>query len=396
MGKPASPGPGLLVFADDWGRHPSSCQHLIRRLLPEYRVWWVNTIGMRPPTLDRATLVRGMEKLCDWVGARKQTETWPPNLRVLRPKMWPWMRRKRDRWLNKMLLVRQLLPIIQAASSPMIAVTTIPVVADLVGQLPVSRWVYYCVDDFSQWPGLDQKAIARMERRLVRDADILLAASESLQARLARVGRKPDLLTHGVDLEHWQRMAESRVLPAIEGLERPLVVFWGLVDPRLDVDFIRRLSSDLVRGTILLVGPDAGVGPALNDLVRVVRLPAIPYEDLPRLAHEATVLIMPYADLPVTQAMQPLKLKEYLATGKPAVVRDLPANRFWADALDLVRTPEEFSRAVSRRLLEGLPASQRCGRERLRAESWAAKACQFENLALRLPHVGVEEWVRAS
>ena len=24
--------PTLLVFSDDWGRHPSSCQHLIKRL----------------------------------------------------------------------------------------------------------------------------------------------------------------------------------------------------------------------------------------------------------------------------------------------------------------------------------------------------------------------------
>ena len=42
--------------------------------------------------------------------------------------------------------------------------------------------------------------------------------------------------------------------------------------------------------------------------------------------------------------MQPLKLKEYLATGRPAVVRDLPATRDWADCLDLACTPEEFAR----------------------------------------------------
>ena len=35
----------FLVFADDWGRHPSSCQHLIRQLLARYPVLWVNTIG---------------------------------------------------------------------------------------------------------------------------------------------------------------------------------------------------------------------------------------------------------------------------------------------------------------------------------------------------------------
>src|SRR5438094_4010940 len=52
----------LLVFADDWGRHPSSCQHLIRHTLGRYDVYWVNTIGTRTPRLDWATLTRGLEK----------------------------------------------------------------------------------------------------------------------------------------------------------------------------------------------------------------------------------------------------------------------------------------------------------------------------------------------
>ena len=30
----------LVVFSDDWGRHPSSAQHLIRQLLPRYQVDW--------------------------------------------------------------------------------------------------------------------------------------------------------------------------------------------------------------------------------------------------------------------------------------------------------------------------------------------------------------------
>jgi hypothetical protein len=52
----------LLVFADDWGRHPSSCQHLIAKLLPSYPVCWVNTIGMRTPRLNRITIKRALEK----------------------------------------------------------------------------------------------------------------------------------------------------------------------------------------------------------------------------------------------------------------------------------------------------------------------------------------------
>ena len=42
----------LLAFADDWGRHPSSCQHLIGQILDRREVLWVNTIrtGLRGST----------------------------------------------------------------------------------------------------------------------------------------------------------------------------------------------------------------------------------------------------------------------------------------------------------------------------------------------------------
>jgi hypothetical protein len=88
---------------------------------------------------------------------------------------------------------------------------------------------------------------------------------------------------------------------------------------------------------------------------------------------------MPYADLPATRAMQPLKLKEYLATGRPAVVRSLPATVEWADAADACDTPEAFTAAVRQRCVSGLPAEQGQARERLTAEGWAAKAAAFEN-----------------
>ena len=143
-----------------------------------------------------------------------------------------------------------------------------------------------------------------------------------------------------------------------------------------------RLAADLPRGTIVLVGPQCDCDPALKRTDRVVCLGAVPYEMLPHLAREAAVLIMPYADIPVTRAMQPLKLKEYLATGKPTVVRDLPATREWRDCLDLAATAEAFSAAVRLRLTTGLPEDQRRARARLKAEGWAAKARLFERFAL--------------
>ena len=109
------------------------------------------------------------------------------------------------------------------------------------------------------------------------------------------------------------------------------------------------------------------------------------FSTLPALARAAATLIMPYADLPVTRAIQPLKLKEYLATGRPVVVRSLPATRPWADCLDLAEDAESFARLVVRRVEEGCSEDQTRARSRLQGENWETKAEQFRRLALALP-----------
>jgi glycosyltransferase involved in cell wall biosynthesis len=238
------------------------------------------------------------------------------------------------------------------------------------------------VDDYGQWPGLDQVTLQRMETRLIQETDKVVAVSEILRDKLVRMGRVVPLVTHGVDLDYWAATDEQTTIPELDRLERPLIVFWGISDRRMEVSFVTRLAADIERGTLVFAGPQCDCDPILQKTNRVVHLGPLRYELLPYLAREASVLIMPYADLPVTRAMQPLKLKEYLATGKPAVVRDLPATREWADCLDLASTPQAFSDAVRLRLATGLPNEQRRARARLSEESWAAKARLFERCAL--------------
>jgi hypothetical protein len=370
----------LLVFADDWGRHPSSCQHLVRHLLGRHAVCWVNTIGTRPPRLDLATLRRGLGKVRQWLSASEGGPSLPPNLRVLNPRMWPRFTRAADRWLNRKLLLRQLAPAVCGLPEPPIAITTLPIVADMMDQLPVRRWVYYCVDDFGQWPGLDQTALQQMEERVVRRADAIVAVSETLRDRLAGMGRDSRLLTHGIDLDFWT--AHVAAPAVLDGLERPLVLFWGVIDRRMDVGFVERLAAEMPKGTVVLLGREGDPDSRLYAPRRVVRVPPVPFEQLPGVARAVDVLIMPYADLPVTRAMQPLKLKEYLATGRAAVVRNLPATRGWADCLDLAATAEEFVQLVRQRIETGLPESQRAARARLGNESWAEKARKLEEWAL--------------
>ena len=293
---PFDPAP-LLVFADDWGRHPSSCQHLIRQLLPRRPVWWVNTIGTRPPRLDWGTVKRAAGKLRGWVGrsppppaggglgGRGSQVLHAPspltplpqgeggtNPVVLSPKMWPSFKSGFSRGLNRRLLVRALRPVVERMPAPPVAITTLPLVADLVGRLSVARWVYYCVDDFSVWPGYDGETMLRMERDLVPKVAVAVAVSETLQRHLAGLGKPAHLLTHGVDLDHWvvspPVASAGGLLPEFAGLEPPFVLFWGVIDRRMDTAFVRELAASLAAGTVVLVGPKEDPDPEL------LRLPA--------------------------------------------------------------------------------------------------------------------------
>ncbi|MBY0459607.1 MAG: hypothetical protein K2V38_19995, partial [Gemmataceae bacterium] len=165
----------------------------------------MNTIGTRPPGLNWNTVRRGFGKLQQWAGFRRSaaaTDTSPSSLpapRVLNPKMWPSFRSRFGRGLNRRLLSRALRPVVEAMPSPPVAVTTLPLMADLVGQFPATRWVYYCVDDFSVWPGLDGRTMRDMEAELVPKVDVAVAVSETLRSHLAELGKSAHLLTHGVD-----------------------------------------------------------------------------------------------------------------------------------------------------------------------------------------------------
>ena len=53
----------LVVFAEDWGRHPSATQHLVRRLAATSPVLWINSIGMRRPRLTMRDARRAAGKL---------------------------------------------------------------------------------------------------------------------------------------------------------------------------------------------------------------------------------------------------------------------------------------------------------------------------------------------
>ena len=65
----------FVVFSDDWGVHPSSCQHLFHHISREHDVSWINTIGMRSPRLDLVDFKKAIQKVGKMFSKQNKTQS---------------------------------------------------------------------------------------------------------------------------------------------------------------------------------------------------------------------------------------------------------------------------------------------------------------------------------
>lgn len=383
---PSSAGSfAYVVFSDDWGRHPSSCQHIIRRILGKAEVMWVNTVGLRTPRLSMYDVKRAFGILRKWTGSQKSPPGDPETARprVVAPPMLPYFQWGWARSLNHALIMRKLEAELAsfAPGKRRVLVSTLPIIPGVFASPLFARKVYYCVDDFTTWPGVSGKTMLDLESELLPRCDLLIATSTGLLEDRGRSVKTSHLLTHGVDKAHFSR-ARTRgpVPPLLEGIGSPIIGMFGAFDARTDAAILKDLSARFPSASIVVLGPvdrDLGEFSACAN----IHFPGpVPYRDLPDHIAAFDVLILPYLLDASTVNINPLKLKEYLATGKPVISTRLPEAVKLGEYL-LLADRDGFSDAVSR-ALSGAFAPPAGLDEFLDRESWESKADQFFAWAL--------------
>jgi len=372
----------FVVFSDDWGEHPSSSQHLFGQLAGEHRILWVNTIGMRRPTLSLTDLGKVVSKVSRMLNrsAAGAVSKAPSNIRVCQPFMLPYSNIGAVRRLNKASVVRSVGQAARAAGivDPVL-VTTVPNACDYAATVPKDLVVYYCVDDFSAWPGLDASLVRGMEDMLVQRADVLLATSRKLYERLSASGKPVHMLTHGVDIDLFGREAPAEH-PCLAGLRRPRAGYFGLIDDRTDKRLLEAVARRMPDFELVLTGRVETAVDALSALGNVHFTGPVPYRDLPALIAGLDVLLLPYAVNEFSDTLSPLKMKEYLATGKPVISTPIAEARAMSEYVTLAGTAEEWEAALRAALSVDVAQRKRALATVMRGESWGAKAERLQML----------------
>ncbi len=367
----------LVVFADDWGRHPSSCQHLIRRLTSDWRILWVNTIGTRSVRADGFTLRRGIEKIRSWRNGLRQVgdQMW-----VLDPPMVP-SSSTLSKKINRVIVTTRIRQILRRLKwRDPVVLTTLPYTAWLLGDIGERGLVYYCTDDYSHWPSADRLVLQQAEREIRQRADLVLAVSHKLVAVHAEAARC-EYFPHGVDVKHFMSVNNVTSLPKpLQAIPGPRMGFFGLLYEKIDFELLSRLAESLPGASLVLIGPVDYCPESITKLPNVHLLGKQSYDDLPSWLAGLDVLLMPYVNDEMIRQSNPLKLRECLATGKPTVCIDIPEVRRLEPHVHVAETQDDFLAAVRQALNEGKNAALALARQRaVENDSWDVRAAELSD-----------------
>jgi len=229
---------------------------------------------------------------------------------------------------------------------------------------------------YERWRPAYLAAYERVAERRIR----VCAVTRTIVERIEPLGRAA-VVPNGVDPDEWLTVAQP---PAwFAELPGPRFLYVGTLDSRLDVDAVLAVARAWPEGSIALVGPDADPDhlQRLHDEASVHFPGPVPRREVAALAHAADACLVPHRRLPLTEAMSPLKIYEYLAGGGPVAATDLPPLRGIEGPLELAPTGGDFVAAVRAALARG-PMTE-AERERFVADnSWSRRTDEVLALAL--------------
>ena len=104
------------------------------------------------------------------------------------------------------------------------------------------------------------------------------------------------------------------------------------------------------------------------------------YESLPGFAKGFTAAMLPFKVSRLTDNVNPIKLREYLAAGLPVVSTPLREVRPFSHVVRIGETPEEFVRELEAALHQTGEAEAQMRMNSVRKETWLAKVEHISQL----------------
>lgn len=245
-----------------------------------------------------------------------------------------------------------------------------PLARDVIANIAHKLVVYDCLDALTENPKGVFSFFAASEAEISRQADVVFVTSHALLRRQQSFNPRTYYVPHGVEYEKFADDTLSEPA-ALEPIAHPRLTFFGGIDERVDIGLVARLAAHHPEWQIVLLGIVRTDLAALEKHPNVHFLGQIAHDDLPAYLLASDVLLLPYARIPFSEYINPAKLHECFASGKPVVATALPAFQEYGGLMRVATTADEYEALVGDALREGVdPGAVERRRVRARENTW--------------------------
>jgi len=371
-------GESIVCFAgeDWWYHHPHIENRLMRRLAGRNKILFVNSITMGLPSVSNPDFfLKVKRKLRSY---RKWLKKVPEGLWVMTPISLPLYGSRFGRWINRSLLVLQLrfVMLLLGMRQPVV-LACIPTAVDVVCRLGGEVLLYQVCDkvEANEDSALSPHVIHELDHKMKEMADIVIYNGKRLFDEAMESNRY--YLPVGVDYDLFANLP-GEPAPDAADLPRPLLGYFGAMDFMMDTELIADVAHRRPDWHWMLIGNRSNVIRLSGTNLHF--LGPRPLTDLPKYVTRFDVCVLPWrADNRFASYGSAMKVREYMATGKPVVIAPL-YEYLNTPGIRIYRSVDEFVALVEDSLKNDSPKAATERQAVVRNGTWDDRARELCNL----------------
>ena len=331
----------LALVYHEWSSNWMTPHHVLTRLAQYFRVVWMN------PAHEWRETWAGRRASTDATGlvtspgfSVQNAEVWLPNLYYPQ-----WLAHftfdQRLRRARRLLVNQGCRKIILYIWHPQFKRSLLSIPFDLS---------CYHIDDEYSFSNVE-RSLDKDEAHLIETVDQVFIISPGLLEKKGMINPHTAFAPEGVDYNAYATpVAEPSDIALVP---RPRIGYTGVLKKQLDWPLLLHLTQQHPEWSFVFVGPQAPhreIVDAFQELSRrrnVYFMGAKSVHDLTAYPQHFDACIMPYRADNYTKYIYPLKLHEYLASGRPIVATHIRSLHEFAGIISLADTSDEWSAAIT-------------------------------------------------
>jgi O-antigen biosynthesis protein len=230
-----------------------------------------------------------------------------------------------------------------------LSIVDLPFWTSLVTKMKNNKIIYDCLDEHAGFSNVSESMLTN-EPLLIEKSDMVITSAQLLFEKVKKQKESTYLIRNAGEYEYFSREPDH-LAPELKDIKGPIIGYFGAIADWFDAQIVEELARKNSEWHFCLIGNYYYCNvETLSQLENVSLLGEKTYQELPSYLYGFDVCIIPFKVTPLTLATNPVKVYEYLSSGKPVVATRLPELEMMEGIIELASSTEEFEVGIQNSL----------------------------------------------